>query len=491
MDILDRLVGMLKEQMPDNEILFNPGVNENELDELEKETGMTLPGDFRALYRKYNGEGDSLFGFMAGFSWMTLERVRRERMGLVESAYSILSDKPGYILEGAYQKGWIPLADDGGGSFLAMDLMPGPSGTYGQIITIDHESDISYVIADNLGALLSFIEKGLSNGDLTVNLEEDEEIAVINWRGGHLFNDVSDLTGAAGGSGAIPVEGFWMDFFREDLVEGQVPLKILAKMKMVFIRGNESEKFGEVSLNLLKHMVNLKELIIHANNITSFGPLREIPSLAQLVIGSASFQESDLSILEDIGNLKQLTLASVSLRDLSPLQKIKTLKRLRLYNMPLLDCTTIGKLTSLTELSVKKIDAGDLSFLSSLTKLTDLELEIEDIPDLEFLRSLNKLKKFKASQKARDESGLELFCSLSKLVELNYPIGDMTLVSKCPQLTEIDVDAEGFRHVEALKTSSIKSVTVHNAASEEEAEGIIAEIKQYCSLNAYGWSQSW
>lgn len=491
MDTFDQLISTLKEQAPANGRLFNPRAAENDLDELEQVTGLNLPSEFRTLYGTCNGEGDGLFGFMAGFRWMTLEEVQRDWKGLLKSAYSIVSDQPGHIQEGAYQKGWIPFADDGGGSFLAMDLMPGPSGTYGQIITIDHESDISYVIADSLGGLLSFIEAGLANGNLTVGQEEDGDVTVISWKDGHLFNDVSDLTGSASGSSAIPVEGFWADFFREDLVEGQLPLKILAKMKMVFIKGDASEKFDEISLDLLKHMVNLKELIIHANNITSFGPLRDIPSLAKLVIGSIAFQEADLDLLADAGTIKQLTLSSVSLRDLSPLRKLKTLKRLRLHNMPLLDCTTIGKLTGLTELSVEKVDAGDLSFLSSLTKLTDLELEIQDISNLEFLRNLKKLKSFKTDRKARDESGLELFCGMSKLVELGYPIGDMKLVSRCAQLAKIDVDAESFRHAEALKDSSIKSVMVHNAASKEEAQGILAEIKQYCDLNAYGWSKSW
>ncbi|MDF2935464.1 MAG: cell wall assembly/cell proliferation coordinating protein [Paenibacillaceae bacterium] len=490
METLKRLVSSLKERIPDSGALFNPGVEESELDNLEKATGITLPEEFRALYRSHNGEGEGLSGFWAGFGWMKLEAVLGEWRGLQQSAYTIVSDKPGQIREGAFQTGWIPFGDDGGGSFLVMDLAPGPEGSYGQIITIDHNSDISYVIAGSLSELFAFIEKGLSSGDLTISQEEDEAAMVLTWKEGHLFDDVQALTGTAAGSGAIEVDGYWADFFQNDLADGKVPLQTLAKITMVFIKKDASEKFGEIPLDLLKHMVNLKELIIHAGNIAGFEPLREISSLAKLVIGSASFSEADLRFLE-AGTFKQLTLANVSLRDLSPLGNLKSLKTLRLYNMSLLDCTSISKLTNLTELSITKMEGVDLSCLSALTKLSVLELDRLDIPNLDFLRNLKKLKRFKTDRKARDESTVEVFCGMSKLQELNYPISDMQLAGRCPQLTEINVDAEGFRHAEALKTSSIRSAMVYNAACEEEAERIIAEIEQYCKLQTSGWEQSW
>jgi internalin A len=491
MEAFTRLVSSLKERIPDNGALFNPGVEESELDLLERATGITLPEEFRLLYRSHNGEGAGLSGFLAGFGWMELEAVLGEWKALQQAAYSIVSNKPGQIKEGACQKSWIPFGDDGGGSFLVMDLAPGPKGSYGQIITIDHDSDISYVIAGSLSEFFAFIEKGLSGGDLSISHEEDEDIAVLLWKEGHLLDDVLVLTGTAASTDGIEVDGFWADFFQNDLADGKVPLQTLASMKMVFIKRDASEKFDKVPLDLLKHMVNLKELIIHANNITSFGPLREIPSLAKLVIGSAAFAEADLDLLAEPGTIKQLTLASVSLRDISALGKLKALRILRLSNMPLLDYTSISKLTNLTELSISKMEHVDLSCLSALTKLSVLELDRLDIPNLEFLRNLKKLKRFKTDRKAHDEDAVEVFCGMSKLQELDYPISDMQLAARCPQLTEISVDAVGFRHSEALKGTSIKSAMVYNASSEEEADHIIAEIEKYCNLQTSGCEVSW
>lgn len=39
-----------------------------------------------------------------------------------------------------WQKGWIPLADNGAGDFLCVDLCPSGTGTHGQIITMYHDS---------------------------------------------------------------------------------------------------------------------------------------------------------------------------------------------------------------------------------------------------------------------------------------------------------------------------------------------------------------
>lgn len=58
---------------------------------------------------------------------------------------------------------------------------------------------------------------------------------------------------------------------------------------MVFIRADQAQKYGAISLDILTHMVNLKELIIHADEITNFDVLQRLTSLAELVIGSEAF----------------------------------------------------------------------------------------------------------------------------------------------------------------------------------------------------------
>ncbi|MEO3946364.1 SMI1/KNR4 family protein [Gorillibacterium sp. CAU 1737] len=495
MDAASTWINHLKAYVPDIEELLPPGVEAKELDEWERQAGVKLPEEFRTLYLAHNGEGDSLCGVMAGFGWMTLESIHRNWKGLQSSAYSILSNQKDQILEGPYRSGWIPFADDGGGSFLVMDLMPGPAGSYGQIITIDHDSDISYVLAESLSGFLDFVVNGFAKGQLVLDEEEDAEEGerVISWKSGHLFGDVLALTGTAGDAYAdsIALHGFWAEYFKDELVEDRISTQTLAKTRMVFIKANEGEKFDEVSLEPLKHMGNLKELIIHANNIASFEPLREVSSLAKVIIGSKAFQETDLPYLQEAGSVKELTLVGLSLQDVEALEKLKSLKKLRLYKGSIQNLDSIGNLTNLTELSLDKMEVGTLDYLSRLTKLTELELKNVPISHLGFLRSLTKLRVFSTDRKAVDESQLELVCGLSKLQELTYPMGDMALVKRCAQVKEVNIDVVNLTNVKDLENSSVKSVHLTNPRSEEEAERVIAEIETYCKLSSCGWSQTW
>lgn len=86
---------------------------------------------------------------------------------------------------------WLPIAGDGGGSFLAMDLAPDTEGNIGQIITLDRESNISYVIAASFRELLlDVIPREFANGNFNVN--DEEELEVFEWIDGHYFNHIKE-----------------------------------------------------------------------------------------------------------------------------------------------------------------------------------------------------------------------------------------------------------------------------------------------------------
>lgn len=81
------------------ENLLNPAVEEAEINRVEGMMNCVFPDDFRSLYMKHNGEGDRVFGVMAGFSWMTLQSVMDNWRALQDSAYDIISDKSDVVFE--------------------------------------------------------------------------------------------------------------------------------------------------------------------------------------------------------------------------------------------------------------------------------------------------------------------------------------------------------------------------------------------------------
>ena len=80
---------------------------------------------------------------------------------------------------GAIQKvyahpSWIPLVRDWGGNNLAVDLAPGPTGKWGQIILFGRDYDCKYVVARSWSALLATVADDLNSGKWFVDEDTHE-----------------------------------------------------------------------------------------------------------------------------------------------------------------------------------------------------------------------------------------------------------------------------------------------------------------------------
>ncbi|MEK5416906.1 SMI1/KNR4 family protein [Paenibacillus sp. FSL L8-0708] len=484
------LIETLKSHIPNVEELLNPAVEESEINLFESMMNCKFPEDFRKLYMNSNGEGEQIFGVMAGLGWMNIESIVSNWKSLLESAYDIISSKSDVIKDGNYREGWIPFAEDGGGSFLAIDLDPGEKGVYGQIITIDHNSHFSYVIAESLGHFFEFIDSSLRNS--SIGIREEEDVIILSRESGSLLDDILALTNLnIEENSLIPVSGFWEEYFKDDVESGFVSSKTLKKKRLVFIRADQAQKYGAISLDILTHMVNLKELIIHADEITNFDVLQRLTSLAELVIGSEAFKESDLKYLVSLDGLRKLTLIGLPLKDIHTLKDIKKLKSLRLCRMNSIDRGLIGTIKNLKELSLEEMEVGDLLYISNLSKLIKLELKQVTIPHLSFLKALKNLTVFETDSCAIDESHIEVIGELKKLKQFTYPVGDLTILKNCMSLKQIGVDASRLKGLEEISDCNIVDITIFHATSKENAKSVVAEFNKYFKLQSYGWQVTW
>lgn len=80
---------------------------------------------------------------------------------------------------GAIQKvyahpAWIPLARDWGGNNLAVDLAPGPTGKWGQVILFGRDYDCKYVVARSWSAFLATVADDLNSGKWFVEDDTNE-----------------------------------------------------------------------------------------------------------------------------------------------------------------------------------------------------------------------------------------------------------------------------------------------------------------------------
>ncbi|RDW70334.1 hypothetical protein BP5796_08731 [Coleophoma crateriformis] len=76
---------------------------------------------------------------------------------------------------------WIPLVRDWGGNNLAVDLAPGPTGKWGQVILFGRDYDCKYVVARSWSAFLAMLADDLNSGKWFVD-EETNELKLREFR---------------------------------------------------------------------------------------------------------------------------------------------------------------------------------------------------------------------------------------------------------------------------------------------------------------------
>ena len=181
---------ILSQYLPNAANAFGTPANSEILDKMNKIVMNKLPKDFLDFYRTANGEAEYI-GSILGFELMPIENIMGEHEFLRKYPKKFISYQRGKIKEGRYNSMWLPIASDGGGSFLAIDLDPGTEGNVGQIITLDRESNISYVIAASFRELLlDVIPKEFANGNFDVDDEDKPE--ALEWVDGHYFNHIKE-----------------------------------------------------------------------------------------------------------------------------------------------------------------------------------------------------------------------------------------------------------------------------------------------------------
>ncbi|CAI4211412.1 unnamed protein product, partial [Parascedosporium putredinis] len=83
-------------------------------------------------------------------------------------------DAPNSVQKVYAHPAWIPLVRDWGGNNLAVDLAPGPSGTWGQIILFGRDYDCKYVVARSWAAFLAVVADDLNSGRWFVDEDSNE-----------------------------------------------------------------------------------------------------------------------------------------------------------------------------------------------------------------------------------------------------------------------------------------------------------------------------
>jgi cell wall assembly regulator SMI1 len=143
------------------------GASEPKLDKLEAALGVRLPADFRTSYLLHDGQKDGADGlFPEGFAdldseyallsvseiwneWSTWTQMTQQG----EFAHNTANPDDG-IRADWWNPGWVPVAANGGGDSLFIDLAPADGGTSGQVILMRHDHAGRQRVASSFAELL-------------------------------------------------------------------------------------------------------------------------------------------------------------------------------------------------------------------------------------------------------------------------------------------------------------------------------------------------
>lgn len=192
----DRIHQWLAAQAPKILTNLNLGANADELSTAELAMGVTMPAEWKELYRIHNGmNGDENLGSLFhGMNFLTLAQVVQEvksASGETEGDTSLEAADPGIQTANIFNPKWIPLANDWGACTIRIDLAPGEGGQVGQIICTDSDDSIAMLLAPGLGAFLTTFADDLEAGKYHLHpdglkagnefLECTPEINLTNW----------------------------------------------------------------------------------------------------------------------------------------------------------------------------------------------------------------------------------------------------------------------------------------------------------------------
>ncbi|OKI37502.1 hypothetical protein A6A25_18155 [Saccharothrix sp. CB00851] len=157
---------------------FGEARTEADLVAAEREMGLRLPEDVRALYRLI-GDDRNETGLMGRYSLLSLEGVASEYLegqpgawGWDEDLFGLNrvvleADPPGLVRRVSRNDWWVVVASDFGGNYCALDLDPGPGGRPGQLLVYgrDYHGPVGY-IAESVTARMEAVLAELDAGEV-------------------------------------------------------------------------------------------------------------------------------------------------------------------------------------------------------------------------------------------------------------------------------------------------------------------------------------
>jgi cell wall assembly regulator SMI1 len=140
---------------------------------LEAHCGLALPETAKAIWRWHNGQHGAASGLFYGLQFLSLAAIAEEwniTRDLLHDDPTLASGEAssspvGHVKAVTISLAWLPLASDGGGNFLGLNLDPGALGQVGQVISFGADEHHQRVLAPSLNDWLAWLLNQLEAGN--------------------------------------------------------------------------------------------------------------------------------------------------------------------------------------------------------------------------------------------------------------------------------------------------------------------------------------
>ncbi len=358
---------------------------------------------------------------------MSLKEIERESR-LFESVYEsdcehISSFEEGKIKEEYFNPKWLPIAQDYGGNFLAIDLDPDIKGKVGQIINCGRDEDELHVVSDSFQDFLQLIIEQLEKKNCIVTSTTEGKSIV--WKdNAHVLDDLVDVIGYKSLTEEQDLDQLlincndeWLKVLERNYTRPFTKDKII-KNNVLYLMGTNVN-----DLEPLKYFKHIKKLVASGVDADSFKAIAQLSNLKELYVA-----KTDLEMIHELGvleNLKSLSIGNTKVSNLAGIERFSNLTSLSIENLTIDSLAPLLKLKKLNKLSLQSVKCNDVHIISSIKKMKELNICEVEIEDLEFIRPMKKLMDLKLTGCRSNDYSI-----ISELKHLKYMICPFDIFTK-------------------------------------------------------------
>ncbi len=207
------------------------------------------------------------------------------------------------------------------------------------------------------------------------------------------------------------------------------------------------------SIEDLKWMPYLKQLVMRGNTLESLAPLGSLRELEELIVTKQELSSEDLSTIAALPKLTTLTLSQCSLSGINPLSGATAITRLDLSDNTISDLTALSHMPELSYLDISKNAVGSLRALYGKQKLTELYASYNSITSTDGLSACTALTVLDLNNNALTTlSGLENLTSLRNLYASTNQLTDVSVLAANPLLGDLDISHNALTDISALNS---------------------------------------